>query len=314
MGVKEAILKRAPRVLMIKIAPGDRSGHGLTRLRGLLNASVRKLDKANAWPSNVGKYAIDIVYGAAINTRYEPGPVLDTDVHPYPMLNLRIEVGLQILTSPMFEFFVNAQLDEADVVSFLLAHEIFHLTEIARQNSCNVPTKFAGSGFARSIRKEMSSEWQEMALNLAKIFTPFYRSSPKSVYVSASVEALRANDAVSEACADLLALEITRTFVSSPNSLQNAAVAFRVQEEAKGGEEYRCGTAMAALSAVCAGTSPEAIIAETWRWAIGELINAPDLPVNLKQNMMMIDLKIGKATDQPSQHFGLADFFRKLIK
>ena len=271
-------------------------------LKALLAAAVDDIAKQGAWPQDVGPYTIDIVHGGGMLTtagnhqgwRDDPNEIFQIE-------RLRVEVGVDLMASPMAAFFRAKQIPDATIAELFIAHEIFHIGEIKRQQDCGLPYRLAPSGFAKGIRPEMSTQWKDAARSLADHYKHHTRKAPKTVYAEFSPEAARANDTVFETCADLMALAIVSKGSAAHPQLAQALVDFRMENEAKGKDEYRSGWSSGAIFKANPQPSAEESIIATWQLALGELVAAPDVPADFAVKSAGLKLTLAPPAPAPAK-------------
>lgn len=254
----------------------------------LLVSAVKLIDKAHAWPTDLPPYRIDIVDGAEFATASDPGNIVDPDVSLYAGKNLHIRVGLKFLRSPAALHFHKGNIDAEQAYVFFLCHEIFHLSEIKRQRDCKFPANLARNGFAKSVRPEMNAEWVQVVRDLAaecrsRMLDQKRIASPPDPQV-ATVEALRAADTASEACADLQALAAHER-IYGPKArlaLQTVLLSQRISDETAGIGAYQIGQTMAAILSTIPTLTNNSIVLATWESARASIAAASDVSPALR--------------------------------
>ena len=265
----------------VVVTAGARGHAGASALRTDLRRAVTRLDDVRAWPSDVGAYRIDMVAGRGIITTTDPPPAgRDTDLMSHPGKNLRIEVGVEVLSSSMASRLSAAGLSKKNILLLLLAHEIFHLGEVSRQAECKLPGTLVNSGFAKAARPQMQADWRALAKDVAQHYRDSYREAPNKFYKAFSNEAIKAHDAASETCADLMALNIISHVAQTDGqtllAIRQGLIQARLAEQALPPPEYRCGWSLQAILAANPAPSLDQIVVETWRLAFSQISIAPD--------------------------------------
>lgn len=267
----------------------------------LLVEAVRLIDSVHAWPIDVSTHRIDIKDGAGIVTTSDPGDIFDTEAKAYEGSNLRIEFGLQAIDSNAFQALVGNSATVQQVCTFLLCHEIFHLSEIKRQKECDFYANAASIGFARGIRPEMNSQWKDVIHALTnrywKNLTEEKRKAKPRDLQLPSDEVISASDMVSEACADLQALAMYERIYGANERIafQSDLINLRVADELTNTANYKIGQELSVVLPNLPNLTNETIVIATWQSAKNKIAAAPDVDANLKAQVAGINLVF----DQP---------------
>ena len=186
-----------------------------------------------------GDYFVQVEPGDQIVTTYrakraapESGRSMDLDqAEPF-----RIAVGIDLFVQGIgSQLAAASQRAHSEVAALLLAHEIFHLTELERMSRCHVPFGEHFSGFAAAIDPTMPKLKRLAALELAgqyKMARPSLSGVPQPKH---TLTAWRAADIAAEACADMQALLFVRRMPVGAAALEAALLALRFAQEAAAG-------------------------------------------------------------------------------
>lgn len=265
------------------------------RLAGAISRVAKALDELGAWPSHdFAPYRIMLVPGNAIDTRWgalasrRPGRTMEIN----PQSPLRIEIGIDLFTQGVCRSLASAGNVSNEVVLFhLLAHEIFHLTELDRMSRSAVPYGQQNSGFAKALRPDFHARWREAGLTLSEKFPLVRLGAANAASLPPQkrfgLECWRAADVASEACADLLALNLMRKasqpYAAGVANFTPALLAHRQAEEDRAlaagstaNPGYQIGTALSELLQRGPMTDQD-IVASTWDKAFRLACTAPEI-------------------------------------
>lgn len=272
-------------------------------IRELLDRSVDLIASVNGWPPDEGEYRIQIVKGDQAHTRTDPIQLFDTDAHPYRGENLRLEIGQGILDGSAATYLRAAGVSDQHILTLILGHETFHLGEIKRQTECRLPAVVVHSGFAKGSYPSMHPDWRAAAKALAMEYRHANREKTLIAGRQMSAQALRANDIVSEGCADLISMGIMGRIVGDPAkaaTINQAVVAHRIADGAPGPKHYQHGTTLQAILKTPGDFSLPNIIVATWKEAFQQISLAPDAPIALKHMAASAPLSLVAPSPAPS--------------
>lgn len=263
---------------------------------GLASSIVRvatRIDELGAWPSHeFAPYELKLTVGNAINTFWGASPsnragrTMEINARD----PLRIEIGIDLFTNGLGHSLALASNLDRDVVLFhLLAHEIFHLTELDRMSQCCVPYGQHRNGFATALWADFNSHWLEAGLKLsenfhhARVKPTAAQMPPQKLY---SLDSWRAADIATEACADMLALNLMvragGSFAKGKPTYAQVLLLKRQADQAAApasppdNPDYQIGTALAALLNLEPLTDTQ-IVSHTWELAFNAALVAEDL-------------------------------------
>lgn len=246
-------------------------------IRPILEKSIARLQESD-WPSHdFAAYHIRIVRGDRVTTVSVPalhreGPLRIAGREP-----LRVEIGVDIFASGAGQSLGKGRFPPADVAAALLAHEIFHLTEMGRMSASGVRLGTNVSPFATGLHPEMSGEWKGAALGLAESFN--IKRGPADFPALAPLGIWKAADLASEACADLQSLQIIRRAGLDLRAWTAALIVLRRSQEAQATKgvaavdcfvvdpPYQLGAAIKSLRLLSQQDDTWPIRAATWRLA-----------------------------------------------
>lgn len=253
-----------------------------------------RLHELGAWPSHdFAPYELKLTSGNAIHTLWGafPSSRAGRTMEINPQNPLRIEIGIDLFKNGIGSVLVAAtQLPRETVLFHLLAHETFHITELDRMSQCGVPIGQHKNGFATGLRPDFNEKWLAAGLKLSENF-PLVRVQkndkempPQRLF---ELACWRASDIATEACADMLALNLMiragEPYAAGFNTYVPALIAMRLADQnnalAAGpsfSPDYQIGIALADLIGQ-GQLSDGQIISETWKIAFCEALLAPEL-------------------------------------
>jgi hypothetical protein len=253
------------------------------------------LDSISAWPSHsFGRYVLRVVPGDGIFTHWRAkkssarGRTMDLDTAE----DFRVAVGEDIFATGVGNQLMNATGLPASVIAVqLLAHELFHLTELDRMSAAGVEYGQQYSGFAQGASADFEARWRSAAVSLANHYKMTRKKSKSAAPVRRhTLAAWRAADIASEACADLQSLQLMRRANLAPQAgvIQPALTALRVAQEAQAllllpdaqgqleAPPYQIGNALAALAPQLA-VSNDLMQARSLTWAMSMQVALTDI-------------------------------------
>lgn len=257
-------------------------------------AAVNALERCGAWPEGVHRFQIRISDGGQFDTSFgSHAREWGDESESFSPSHRRIVIGRDFLATTAPSALIAAGISPDVALALALGHETFHMTEIERQSECQVPFKSVTSGFARAICKEMSADWRSLAVDLAAHYR-FHARTKEKFKQAMSKEALAANDAVSEGCADLIGLEIVAA-VFGPIAGLDAAVADARSSAGQALDQYQCGPFLQGFIASKTTRSLENFVVKSWEHARDQLLLAPDCPEAITGRLRAISFQFANA-------------------
>lgn len=262
--------------------------------------TINEIDKLSAWPaSKFAPYSIRLVNGSNIQTHWKAAPAAHGfSIRADPEFPMTVDIGLDILKNGVGASLMSASTPVAAVAFHLLSHELFHISEMERMADCSVRFGAHFSGFAVAARPELSSFGVWMLSYLTESY-PMIRTQsihlpPQRKY---SPTAWKAADIVSEACADLLALQLMRKTNHNWSALKSALITLRMEQETKaqttpvdgagqiGPMDYQIGSALKKLAHLVEQDDPSEIWRACWSLSRNVLIDDPFLDPDAKEKL-----------------------------
>lgn len=247
-------------------------------LKRVLSKAIEALDQAGAWPNHQDGIMIRIVKpgdqigagGGSSSMRSEsatedfPAAGVVKRESGTPMA---ISVRSNLFADGLGQQLAKGGASKKQVATFMLAHEIFHLTEPDRQEAAGVPNAHRRSSLAGAAMGDMPSEWKAA---LKAIFAQFQSDEVSPDYV------VKAGHIANEAAADLTGLHwLNQVEAKGFDEFKDALIKARRMAEISGK-----GYAIAdALETVLASglPSPGETAKACWQLAIDQLAMESDL-------------------------------------
>jgi hypothetical protein len=265
----------------------------------LLKDCVLKIDAVGGWPKISGiEYDIHVYDSGQILQKDDDSRFGDNDTTYIPK-NLRLEISTDYFDSLSARMLKFRGLTDEQILVHALGHETFHLSEITRGSECTLPFKLRHTGFFKAIRTEMNPQWKTLVEEIASNLFQYSRPEPNKFEPYFDLHALRAADIVSEACADLIGLNIFNKIYKDAKTqarMTQGLIDSRLFYEETHLQYYQTGSALKKFFSGNAGPlyPLEKIVAQTWKMALDELLLSSQLDNLMKTKIQSASLSMSK--------------------
>lgn len=251
-------------------------------LKRILRDAVDQLDKAGAWPKEIGAITLSVREPLDPKTHTVPMRcVLETrddtanDVIERVVDSAEIEISLNIFEEDAPKKLLGLGASRQDIALHFLGHEIHHLDEIERQNKCGIRLGRQHSAFAGAARPEFDEPW----LDALRVYTEhFSNDTPQPASL------LDAGETANEAAADLVGLYWMARARPAKAVDRFASILVRFRRSERALPKSRSYDTAAIIEAVFARhpQSPQAIHEACWARAVEQALASNDLPANVQ--------------------------------
>ena len=301
-----------------------------TAFQSLIEAASQKLGDEN-WPSeSFFKYHIEIAEGNGVITSWGAIPnngAASAGGKSLLANSMQVVVGINLFTSGAgFELTkINDALLPVEIAVLLLAHEIFHLSELDRMSRSQIPYGRQFIAFAQGIHPDFEETWKSAVCSIVEHLPVRRAPNPGLASRTFWPAAWKAADIATEACADITALLLARKIGCDLPLLTTSLVQLRQMEEAvvvatqlnasnhlPSVPNYQIGAFLAANIGLAQQDDHWAIRQACWASALDILIKDPEVPHEAKVAINAVKMPLGKAPEaKPLGKDRLRNLFNK---